>query len=198
LELGGAGAGRRGGGGAVGAGRGGVGGAGGKAAEVAVDAAAHADEVVDVARLVGEAVSHADEAADAARAAERIIETSRDVERIGTELRSAGQAAYRGPRAGQAQELIDEIVQNELANVRLSHYPEFDPSMPFMRYGEAVRGLYTRIGPLAVEEGHVETLIAIVHEEMHHRLWARGVPTYLHHPYVEEVAQRFARLKGLK
>ncbi len=93
-----------------------------------------------------------------------------------------------------AQCLIDDVVQTELGNVRLSHYPRYDPAMPLDVYGRARRDTYTRVGPLAIQGGPRETLITIAHEEMHHRLWARG---WLQSEwYVERVAQRFARLKG--
>jgi len=98
--------------------------------------------------------------------------------------------------AREAQSLIDDIVQTELKNVRLSQYPQYNPNIPSDIYGLARRSAFTQVGPQAIQEGRGETLITIVHEEMHHRLWTRGVPTHLHHPYVENVAQRFARLKG--
>jgi hypothetical protein len=94
----------------------------------------------------------------------------------------------------RAQALIDDIVQNELRNVRLTHYPQYDPTMPFYKYGEAAQGLYTKVGSLAIQEGRRETLLTIAHEEMHHRLWARG--WLQSEAYVESIAQRFARLKG--
>ncbi len=110
-------------------------------------------------------------------------------------------AGPRPPRSGTdihaGQQLIDDdIAQNELANTRLTHPPAYDSEMPLDIYGMATRNESTRIGPLAIDQGRRETLVTIVHEEMHHRLWARGVPSNLHHPYVERVAQRFARLEG--
>ena len=96
--------------------------------------------------------------------------------------------------SSSAQSVIDDIVENELGNVRLTHHSIYDPSMPRDTYGVATRGTSTRIGPLAIEEGRNETLITIVHEEMHHRLWARGWPQS--EAYVERVAQRFARIRG--
>ncbi len=96
------------------------------------------------------------------------------------------------------QSLIDDIVQNELRNVRLSQYPQYNPDIPLDIYGRARQNTFTQIGPRAIQEGRGETLITIVHEEMHHRLWARGwqLPLEMEESYVERIAQRFARLKG--
>ena len=96
--------------------------------------------------------------------------------------------------SSSSQSVIDEIVENELGNVKLTHYPIYDANMPPDTYGIATRGTSTRIGPLALEEGRRETLITIVHEGMHHRLWARGWPQS--EAYVERVAQRFAQIRG--
>ncbi|MGB9880348.1 MAG: hypothetical protein ACPLRM_06260, partial [Anaerolineae bacterium] len=114
---------------------------------------------------------------------------------IGQRVQSAAPGGYT---AQKAQSFIDDIVQTELKNVRLSQYPQYDPSIPRIRYGEALPGRYTRIGPLAIEEGRRETLVTIVHEEMHHRVYARGwrMPRHLEEAYVERIAQRFARIKG--
>ena len=92
------------------------------------------------------------------------------------------------------QAAIDDIVQTEFQNVRLTQYPKYDPGMPLNQYGEAAYGSYTKVGASAINGGRGETLITIAHEEMHHRLWARGWPQS--ESYVERVAQRFARLKG--
>jgi len=104
-----------------------------------------------------------------------------------------GYVRNREPVAGQV--LIDDITQNELANVQLTHPPTYDSEMPLDRYGVATRNVSTRIGPLAIDEGRRETLVTIVHEEMHHRLWARGARQS--ESYVEAVAQRFARMIGV-
>jgi hypothetical protein len=69
-----------------------------------------------------------------------------------------------------AQSLIDNIVQNEFKNVKLSQYPKFDPNLNPHYYGEAMKDTYTKIGPLAIKAGRVETIITMAHEEMHHRL----------------------------
>jgi hypothetical protein len=92
----------------------------------------------------------------------------------------------------EPQALIDDIVENELKNVDLTHYPTYNSSMPRDRYGQALPGKWTEIGPVAIEKGRRETLITIVHEEMHHRLDIRG--WYQSEAYVEAVAQRFARM----
>jgi hypothetical protein len=101
--------------------------------------------------------------------------------------------------AGQA--LIDDIVKNELKNVDLTFHPQYTPDLRSRRTGASIAGRasknkVTRIGSLAVDAGREQTLITIVHEEMHHRLWARGWEQS--NNYVEAVAQRFASMKGPK
>ena len=116
------------------------------------------------------------------------------LDRSGPVLSRPGAQTSASTDAIPGQVLIDDIAREELRSVRLSQYPEYDPNMPVTQYGEAARGSYTRIGPLAVEEGRSETLVTIVHEEMHHRLWARGWPQS--EDYVEAVALRFAEAIG--
>jgi len=118
--------------------------------------------------------------------------------RIGRLAQPAVARAARDAAAQEAQSLIDDIVRTELKNVRLSQYPQYDPTMPLSQYGEALPGRYTRVGPLAIEAGRRETLVTIVHEEMHHRVYARGwrMPLPQEEAYVERIAQRFARMKG--
>lgn len=93
-----------------------------------------------------------------------------------------------------AQSLIDDIVQNELKNVELHQYPQYDPNLDPDTYGEAMRDTYTKIGPLSINEGRPETGITILHEEMHHRLWERMWAQS--EKYVEDVAQRFWQMIG--
>ena len=101
------------------------------------------------------------------------------------------QAQQARARAPQPQDLIDDVVENELRNVRLTHYPEYDPDIPHPIAGQSYKRRFTHIGPAAVQAGRRETLITIVHEEMHHRLFARD---WLQNDlYVEGVAQRFAQ-----
>ena len=117
---------------------------------------------------------------------------------IGRLARPAVARAAQDAAAQEAQSLVDDIVRTELKNVRLSQYPQYDPTMPLSQYGEALPGRYTRVGPLAIGAGRRETLVTIVHEEMHHRVYARGWRMTLpqEEAYVERIAQRFARMKG--
>jgi RHS repeat-associated protein len=98
------------------------------------------------------------------------------------------------------QLLIDDIVSNELTNVSLTHTPYYNPNIPLIEgelpYGEAIRGTATEISIRAIRAGRAETLITIIHEEMHHRLWARGWMQSEY--YVEAVAQRFASMIGVR
>jgi RHS repeat-associated protein len=173
---------------------------GGKAAKAGIEAATHLDEVADVGRVIVEAASHGNEVADAGRVVAEVAthtdeaaDVLRGVERAGSEIAENG--AKRAAR--EAQSLIDDIVHTEMKNVRLSQYPQYNPDIPLNIYGRARQNTFTQIGPRAIQEGRGETLITIVHEEMHHRLWARGwqLPRVVEENYLERVAQRFARLK---
>jgi len=174
---------------------------GGRAAKAGIELATHLDEVADVGRVIVEAASHGNEVADAGRVVAEVAthtdeaaDVLRGVERAGSEIAENG--AKRAAR--EAQSLIDDIVHTEMKNVRLSQYPQYNPDIPLNIYGRARQNTFTQIGPRAIQEGRGETLITIVHEEMHHRLWARGwqLPRVVEENYVERVAQRFARLKG--
>jgi len=100
------------------------------------------------------------------------------------------------PEAGQA--LVDDVVQNEFANVRLSARPQYNPYL--LKEGNAEVNLLTgerviEVGPFPVGEGYREVVVTVAHEEMHHRMWSRGIFCDVE-AYVEEVAKRFARFKG--
>lgn len=99
--------------------------------------------------------------------------------------------------AGQA--LVDDVVQNEFGNVRLSAHPQYDPALVLENLsGKAdfVNGVpRIRVGPFPVGEGYRDVLVTIAHEGMHHRMWSRGIFGNVE-TYVEAVAQRFATLKG--
>ena len=153
---------------------------------LAVRAAMHADDVVDAARVVDKAV----DTANAAEGVSDILSRGDDIIKGGKNLAEQGLSG--------AQNLIDDIVQKDFKNVNLTEPPRFNPDLPNDTYGQATRGLSTEIGPLAIIEGKVETLITIAHEEMHHRVWERGwkLAGQALENYVEKVAQRFARLKG--
>jgi hypothetical protein len=103
------------------------------------------------------------------------------------------------PAIARAQSLINNVVQTELSNTRLSFAPEYNPAIKFPEMGRALPQTYTQIGPAAIEGGRAEVLKTIVHEEMHHRLWSRyGTAFNVEQveTFVEDVAQRFARMKG--
>jgi RHS repeat-associated protein len=94
---------------------------------------------------------------------------------------------------------IQETMERELAGVKFTHPPKYSP---FIRrgFGVAQEGAGTQVGSKAFKSQRqlVETL---VHEELHHRWWARGV--YGHHAgpvseaKFEQIVQRFLRMKGL-
>ena len=109
-----------------------------------------------------------------------------------------GYGVIKRAEALKVQSLIDDVVSNELSNVRLTNLPEYDAALA--EAGEAMRNYparmgHTHVGREAIQAGRSETIITIAHEEMHHRLWARNLPQCEFH--VEHVAIRFARMKGI-
>ena len=74
----------------------------------------------------------------------------------------------------------------------------FDPKLADDVFGESRVEIpkYTKIGFESIKFGRVQTIITIVHEEVHHRLAARGWEFLQLENYAERVAQRFARMIG--
>lgn len=109
--------------------------------------------------------------------------------------------SLKGPSLPPGQSAVDEVVAGDLGGVKFTAEPQYDPALT--TYGEAVQGnrfvpAQTRVGQRATQSvGHMrETLL---HEELHHRLWKRGVPSP-HHPskdaYLKSVLIRFFKKKG--
>jgi len=128
---------------------------GGKAARAAVEAAGHANEVMDAARVVAEAVSHADEAIDALRAAERLSQAGISLERfrrVGREsiprvLEAFGDAirpmgdipeAFRGRRVTTLGRTWDIEAAKELGGFRVLDDPNWTIERNFEWLKEAI------------------------------------------------------------
>ena len=97
--------------------------------------------------------------------------------------------------------VIDDIASNELSGVQFTYKPEYNPFLAPL--GVAKEGAGSQIGPRAFQSASPRTAVAgtLVHAELHHRLWARGIPGDHHtvpavHAYFNKVMERFARRKG--
>ena len=95
--------------------------------------------------------------------------------------------------------VIEHLSSQELSGVRLTHVPEYNPFLePF---GIAKEGVGSQLGPLAFQS-RANTVETIVHEELHHRWWARGIVDHHAIPELdarfEAVVQRFLRMKGVR
>lgn len=90
-----------------------------------------------------------------------------------------GKAALARNRA------IGAVISEDLSGLRLTHTPEYSP---FIGHGVAMEGTGTQIGK-QVFSSRAELRNTIVHEELHHRWWSRGV--YDHHPAGSAMETKF-------
>lgn len=105
----------------------------------------------------------------------------------------------KGKTAVARNRAIQAVITEDLPNLRLRHIPEYDP---FIRTGLAKVGVGTRIGKNTFSSRQ-ELRDTIIHEELHHRWWERGLPSYHHSPniYVPierfyQVIERYFRMRG--
>lgn len=92
---------------------------------------------------------------------------------------------------------IDSIIKEDFPNLNLTHTPEYNP---FLRTGIAQEGAGTQIGKTNFSSRD-SLRDVIVHEELHHRWWERGI--YEHHPAGSaqesrfyETIDRYKRMRG--
>jgi RHS repeat-associated protein len=90
-----------------------------------------------------------------------------------------------GKGAKSRQKAIDEIVKQDLSNLKLTKNPKYNPFIP---KGVAKRGEGTQIGKDSFSSRN-QLRDSIVHEELHHRWWKRGIID--HHPLGSEKEARF-------
>jgi RHS repeat-associated protein len=90
---------------------------------------------------------------------------------------------------------IDTTIRNDLPNIRFTHVPRYNPYLEPI--GIAQRGSGTQIGKGAftTKRNLIDTLI---HEELHHRWWARGILN--HHsptldPKFQAIIDRYLRMR---
>ena len=86
----------------------------------------------------------------------------------------------------------------DLPGVRFSYTPEYSPFIK-KGFGVAQEGAGTQIGAKAFNSQR-QLIDTLVHEELHHRWWQRGI--YNHHAdaaadeLFEKIVQRYLRLRG--
>jgi hypothetical protein len=103
-----------------------------------------------------------------------------------------------GKTAAARNRAIQAVIAEDLPNLRLRHVPEYDP---FIRTGLAQEGVGTRIGR-NMFCSRQELRNTIIHEELHHRWWERGIPSphhaseYVPNERFYEVIRRYERMRG--
>ena len=81
-----------------------------------------------------------------------------------------------GKTAASRNRAIGSVIKEDFKSLKLTHTPQYTP---FTGYGVAKNGVGTQIGPKSFESRN-ELRNTIVHEELHHRWFKRGLTD--HHP----------------
>jgi hypothetical protein len=81
-----------------------------------------------------------------------------------------------GKTALARNKAIDAIIKEDLSKIRLTHKPRYSP---FVRTGIAKQNHGTHVGKNSFSS-RADLIDTIVHEELHHRWWKRGLID--HHP----------------
>ena len=102
-----------------------------------------------------------------------------------------------GKSAKARQKAIDAILKEDFSDLNLTYKPEYSP---FIRTGVAQRNTGTQIGKRMFASRN-DLRDTIVHEELHHRWWKRGI--YDHHPMgtdkerlFYETIKRYKEMRG--
>jgi RHS repeat-associated protein len=86
-------------------------------------------------------------------------------------------AQVTGKTASARNRAIQTLIAKDYPLLRLTHTPKYSP---FARTGVAKRGVGTQIGKLRFSD-RAGLRRVILHEELHHRWWGRGILTHEHH-----------------
>lgn len=105
-----------------------------------------------------------------------------------------------GKGAKARNRAIESIINSELSGINFIQKPQYSP---FVNTGVAMKDVGTHIGKSRFSS-RIDLINTIVHEELHHRWWRRGIPGYLHHSpdkYVPNerfynVIDRYMKMKG--
>lgn len=101
----------------------------------------------------------------------------------------------------QREQMIDSVISNELQGLRLTYRPRYNPGLVYT--GISRRGAGSQLGRDAFRS-RFELTKTTVHEELHHRWWARGIMADHHPPGSLRAKQfygtvnRYLKLKGIK
>ena len=103
-----------------------------------------------------------------------------------------------GKTATVRNQWIRETMRRDLPNVRFTYTPQYNPFLE--SFGIAERGAGTQIGPRAFGS-RSELIDTLIHEELHHRWWGRGILGHHSTPLLDErfnaVIERYKKLRGL-
>jgi RHS repeat-associated protein len=91
--------------------------------------------------------------------------------------------------------MIDTVIKKDLPGLRLTYRPQYNPFLEPV--GVSSLGNGTQLGKLAFSS-RLELIDTIVHEELHHRWWARGILGSHHGPLFDATIERYLKLKGFK
>ena len=112
----------------------------------------------------------------------------------GMRLSCAQQIAPAQGEELTGQAYIDDILKNELRNVYMTRHPQYATREGLTQYGMSWRDQSTYISQYAIDEGRTLTVRAILHEELHHRFWARGIEgSAVHHELMAPIIDRFMK-----
>jgi hypothetical protein len=91
------------------------------------------------------------------------------------------------------------LIKEDLPDMKFTHMPEYSP---FVNSGVAMKDMGTQIG-FKRFSSRTDLRRVLVHEELHHRWFKRGVPGPLHHSndYVPDekfykVIDRYFKMRG--
>ncbi|WP_431313350.1 DNRLRE domain-containing protein [Streptomyces antnestii] len=139
-----------------------------------------AASVIPVGSKVLKGAKLLDDAADVGRAGEVTSSVGSAVEHQGSHLGNtwtSDLSHVTGKTASSRNRAIDAIIGEDFPDMQFTHHPQYSP---WVSTGIAKKGLGTQVGwkPFVSRNELRNTL---VHEELHHRWFARGVPG-AHHP----------------
>lgn len=105
-----------------------------------------------------------------------------------------------GKGAKARNRAIESIIKSELSGIKFTHKPQYSP---FVNTGVAMKDVGTHIGKSRFSSRN-DLINTIVHEELHHRWWSRGISGHPHHSpdkYVPNerfynVIERYMKMKG--
>jgi Metallopeptidase toxin 5 len=150
-------------------------GAGGEAGEMSSGARA---AVADGDKAASDASVVAEDAASDGKAA------ADDASQAGTEEKGEGNSwtddlsHVTGKTAASRNRAIDAVISEDFQDLRFTHHPVYSP---WVNTGIAKIDEGTQIGWKSFVS-RAQLRDTLVHEELHHRWYARGIPPGTHHP----------------